>query len=425
MGCNQSKATYAADGSQEQRPKTEPRGIISNRRLKEEAGEIFRVLNPIVALQSLVVRPDKSSEPDERKRGRHQAHHLRNIFAVPLEDNEMSSYKTPYYEKAETEREFLIKAVRTNIFFESLTNQELNPFIDAFEKTAVNKDEVVIQQGTVGDYFYVIFEGSVFFEVDGKVVGTPATKGASFGELALLYSCPRAATVTAVEATTLFRVDQRTFRYILQSQTENGVQAKFDLLAKVPFLSDLSTDNIKKLANAMTPINFTSGQVMVEEGNEVEYFALVETGKLAFAQPVPKHSHRHLLANVTNGDHGSEERGMVELGPGDYYGEYVMIPGNKRVANVTARSSGRIFTIKPDTFTQILGTLDSAVIRSLDRKLLVSGNVCLLVCVHGCLSVVTLAVVRCSTLCALVSFYRAAMHCMLLHSHDLTLLYTF
>lgn len=40
-----------------------------------------------------------------------------------------------------------------------------------------------------------------------------AEAGGSFGELALLYNCPRAATVRAVGKVQLFRVDQKV-RYL-------------------------------------------------------------------------------------------------------------------------------------------------------------------------------------------------------------------
>lgn len=53
--------------------------------------------------------------------------------------------------------------------------------------------EVVIQQGDEGDNFYVIENGEIEFYVNGEKVGE-IKDGASFGELALIYGTPRAAT---------------------------------------------------------------------------------------------------------------------------------------------------------------------------------------------------------------------------------------
>jgi cAMP-dependent protein kinase regulator len=56
--------------------------------------------------------------------------------------------------------------------------------------------EVVIQQGAEGDNFYVVDEGLFdIFVKDKKVV--EVGPGGSFGELALMYNTPRAATVKA------------------------------------------------------------------------------------------------------------------------------------------------------------------------------------------------------------------------------------
>eukprot|EP00957_Ditylum_brightwellii_P188401 14342536-Ditylum_brightwellii.AAC.1 len=77
------------------------------------------------------------------------------------------------------------------------------------EYSVVAGDDI-IKQGDIGDYFYVIESGSVKFTVDGAEVGK-AKSGDGFGELALLYNCPRAATCTAEEACDLWRVDQDTF----------------------------------------------------------------------------------------------------------------------------------------------------------------------------------------------------------------------
>ena len=58
----------------------------------------------------------------------------------------------------------------------------------------VEEGQHVINQGDNGDYFYVIESGQFDIFVDGHPVGDIGA-GAAFGELALMYSSPRAATV--------------------------------------------------------------------------------------------------------------------------------------------------------------------------------------------------------------------------------------
>jgi len=90
----------------------------------------------------------------------------------------------------------------------------------------------VITQGDKGDYFYVIETGTfeVWKSADytsvAKKVLTYEGKG-SFGELALLYNAPRAATVRAASDGLLWAVDGETFRYIMISSRAKK-RARFD-----------------------------------------------------------------------------------------------------------------------------------------------------------------------------------------------------
>lgn len=44
--------------------------------------------------------------------------------------------------------------------------------------------------------------------------------GEGFGELALLYNCPRAATITALEASVVWRLDRDTFNNIVKEAAQ-------------------------------------------------------------------------------------------------------------------------------------------------------------------------------------------------------------
>src|SRR5438270_13533048 len=86
-------------------------------------------------------------------------------------------------------------------------------FIALFERSALRRFEptdLVIQQGTLGDSFFVICAGAVkVFRTDGEIRRDIATlqESAFFGEMALLSGAPRTASVeAAAEDTQLLKI---------------------------------------------------------------------------------------------------------------------------------------------------------------------------------------------------------------------------
>jgi hypothetical protein len=74
----------------------------------------------------------------------------------------------------------------------------------------VNAGAVIIHQGQPGHHFFIVVEGRVAVDVDGRQVREEGP-GESFGEIALLRDVPRTATVRAIQETELMSLDRRAF----------------------------------------------------------------------------------------------------------------------------------------------------------------------------------------------------------------------
>jgi hypothetical protein len=88
----------------------------------------------------------------------------------------------------------LLRAVS---FLASLPTYELEQLARRAEWLDVEAGQVVIVQGEVGDRFYVVAEGEFSVSIDGVERPAVMGPGTSFGEVALLLSVPRTATVVA------------------------------------------------------------------------------------------------------------------------------------------------------------------------------------------------------------------------------------
>ena len=281
----------------------------------------------------------------------------RNVFAIPIDYLlHGGAIDLPVFPKSAEEETFLRQALPKNFVFENLDATELSLLVKAMEQVSIARSEQIIKQGDAGDFFYVIYKGTVNFIVNEKIVGSGA-EGDSFGELSLLYTTPRAATVKATSACTVYRVDQKVFRYILQQQTVAAVSEKSELLKKVTFLQDLGENAIDKLVAVMTPAQFKTGDVIMRKNDKnADLFYVLQQGTVKCTE-------------VGVGEAKYEDLTLSK--PGDYFGERALITGEPRAATVTALTDTHCFTINKKTFEAVLGEFKTVILKSQDSTKLV------------------------------------------------------
>jgi cAMP-dependent protein kinase regulator len=276
-----------------------------------------------------------------------------NVYQHPMQWE--ADFAPPKFPHSSDEKKLIRKALKKNFVFSDLTDRDLKPLITAFETCTFEKDQVIIQQGDPGDFFYILASGKVSFFVNDIKVGNTDNVGASFGELALLYTCPRAASVVATKETQLFRVDQTTFRFILKSQTIKSGEEKTEILQGVSFLKDLTQGDLKKLSDAMTPVLFEKDQVLVKKGDKGDAFYLIQEGQV-------------LAKDISVGTTSYQDQ---TLGPGEYFGERALATSEPRAANIVGLTEGIAFSIGRITFEKVLGNMSQIILRAQDtRKLL-------------------------------------------------------
>lgn len=251
-------------------------------------------------------------------------------------------FKAPDYPKSKEDTKFLDEALGDNFVFSDLDPKERKMLIKALQKQECTEGEIIMNQGDVGDFFYICEKGSVNFVVDGKDVGS-CGKGGSFGELALLYDSPRAATCVANAACTLWKVDQTTFRHLLARSAKDQEGDIVDVLAKVPLFKDLDRGIVSKFSSVLTTVKFSEGEAIVKKGDEGTIFYIINDGQVRV--------HDIGLGDSTFADQ--------ILKNGDWFGERALMTGEPRAANVTAMSEVSAFAVDRETFETTIGPLES------------------------------------------------------------------
>jgi MFS family permease len=103
-----------------------------------------------------------------------------------------------------------IELLRANPIFAPLSPPTIEHLAVKLEERRVAAGDVVVRQGDSGDLFYLVENGRVRVEIDGRPVGDLGP-GEAFGEIALLRDIPRTATVVAVEDSTLAGLERDEF----------------------------------------------------------------------------------------------------------------------------------------------------------------------------------------------------------------------
>ncbi|KAI8621951.1 camp-dependent protein kinase regulatory subunit [Chytriomyces sp. MP71] len=254
--------------------------------------------------------------------------------------------------KTDSQKRRIRASIQDNFLFRSCNEEQCAAVVDAMaEKRAVTGEEI-IRQGGVGDFFYFIESGSLDVYVakpgDEEVQKVyEYADGDCFGELALMYNAPRAATVVATSLTVLWALDRLTFRKILMTSTSRKRRLYEGFLEEVTLLSSLEPYERLKIADILESRIYHDGEEVIVQGERGETFFIIESGE----------------ASVTKLVDGVEHS-LPNLKKGEYFGELALLNNEPRQASIRAAGKLKVATMDKSAFVRLLGPLTDIIKRN-------------------------------------------------------------
>lgn len=167
--------------------------------------------------------------------------------------------------------------------FSSLEKKDQDIVIGAMEIKNYQKGDNVIKEGDEGSELFIVYSGKLrctkkFPDQEEPKFLKDYVSGEVFGELALMYNAPRAASIDAEEESVCFSLDRDTFNHIVKNAAIDRRKKYDGFLQKIDILSSLSPYEREKICDCLTTEYFKKGDLIIKEGDEGEKFYLIQEG---------------------------------------------------------------------------------------------------------------------------------------------------
>lgn len=221
-------------------------------------------------------------------------------------------------------------------------------FIALFERCPLRRvgpGEVVIQQGSLGDAFYVICAGSVrVFRIEGERRRELATleEGAFFGEMALLSGSPRTASVEgAVEDTQLLEISAAILTELSHRHPQVASALKkfcrqrllSNVMATAPLFQPFSRQDRKDLVQRFRARDVNKGEVLINEGRSSDGMYVILSGEVEVRV---------------------KDQAVAQLKEGDLFGEMSLLTKSKATATVAAAKRTSLLRLPREDFDMLI-----------------------------------------------------------------------
>jgi len=272
------------------------------------------------------------------------------------EDAHGSFAKSLAPKKTKADLDFLAKALRANAYLPSfceLTDGLVSELAEAASLRSADAGEVLMRQGDLHSCcLWIVQRGA--FEIKGTGLGGSISAlagswegrvgaGDSFGELELLYSQPCAATVTALQRSSLWAISRSEFTTALDKALASRLEGYTRVLRGVNIFKGLYHEELRALAATLTEVSYKCGEDIITQGEVGDTcFVLVE-GEVVV---------------LMNGAEMDRRRASRAESKAELFGEEELLRPSPRVATVRVISeSASVLALDKVTFELVLEPL--------------------------------------------------------------------
>jgi len=237
--------------------------------------------------------------------------------------------------------------VAPHVLFSALESDHFKATVSVFEVRFVPDGQALVEEGSVGNEAFIVARGELdVSKASMKPGGAPLAlarlgNGALFGEMALLSSAPRTATVTACRPSVVLFASKSALERVASRAPEVGrVFAEFcrrrmlDNLSRTNFiLKAASPSERPALIERFSVRQFAQGERIIAQGSPPDGLHIVALGEV----------------NVLHND-GKEPTLVARLGPGEVVGEVAMILRRPAITDVVAHHPTVTLFLQRDRF---------------------------------------------------------------------------
>lgn len=175
--------------------------------------------------------------------------------------------------------------------------------------------------------------------------------GDAFGELALLYNAPRAATIDSRSRSVLFSLDRETFNSVVKEAVIRKRALYDEFLKRVELFDSLNAYEREKICDVMQSRTYQNGEVIIRQGDEGNSFYCIQRGRAKVYMTM---------------ENGRQEL-VADYGQYDYFGELALLRDTPRAASVIADGECVVAFIDRPAFKRLFGPLEEILKRNTKR----------------------------------------------------------
>jgi cGMP-dependent protein kinase 1 len=268
-------------------------------------------------------------------------HGRREQIFGEVNDSDVIATRVDVVLKSESSKYCILAVLKRHFLFSQLSVNEMEDVIDSMQNYFAAEGDTIITEGEKGDVFYILERGTCEVMIQGKVVQR-LEDGSYFGDLALMYNCPRKASVVAVTDCALWTLDRMFFRraMVTSSSNQNAQLAQF--LSKISLFENLSEQTLNQVARSLSKQTFQDGDYIIRQNEIGDKFYVIVRGTVRV---------------TVTGDSSDQESILNRLSEGETFGERALIKKEPRKANCIAEGECECYYLNSQDFALMLGEI--------------------------------------------------------------------